>query len=112
MFLIGKALYLHYFLYELDVSSSVGKTLGGLLVLELAAFQVCSLKQDFFYIGWDLASKRLEQSFGRIRVIDHLGNILVQYWPASLPTWLLFLPMRSLLLGRSLLLHPRHQRCR
>ena len=78
MFLIGKALYLHYFLYELDVSSSVGKTLGSLLVLELAAFQVCNLKQDFFYIGLDLASKGLEQSFGWIRFIDQLGSILVQ----------------------------------
>jgi len=78
MFLISKVLYLHYFLCELSVSSSIGKTLGGLLILELAAFQVCSLKQDFFYIGWDLASKGLEQSFGWIRVIDQLGSILVQ----------------------------------
>jgi hypothetical protein len=42
------------------MSGSIGKTLGSLLVLELAAFQVCSLEQDFFYIGWDLASKGLE----------------------------------------------------
>jgi hypothetical protein len=38
MFLIGKALYLHYFLYELGMSSSIGKTLGSFLVLKLMAF--------------------------------------------------------------------------
>jgi len=60
MFLIGKALHLHYFLSKLGMSGSIGKMLSSLLLLELAAFQVCSLKQDFFYIGWDLTSKRLE----------------------------------------------------
>jgi len=38
MFFIGKLLYLHYFLCELGMSSSIGKTLGGFLVLELTAF--------------------------------------------------------------------------
>jgi len=38
MFFIGKALYLHYFLYELGMSGSIGKTLGSFLVLELTDF--------------------------------------------------------------------------
>jgi len=60
------------------MSGSIGKTLGSLLVLELAAFQVCSFKQSFFCIGSDLASKGLKQSFSWVRVIDQLGSILVQ----------------------------------
>jgi len=78
MFLIGKTLHLHYFLFELSVSSSVGETLGSLLVLELTAFQVCGLKQDFFCVGWDLASNGFKQSFGWIGVIDQLGSISMQ----------------------------------
>jgi hypothetical protein len=62
----------------LGVSGSIGKTLGSLLVLELVPFQVCSLKQDFFCIGWDLAPKGLKQSFGRVRIIDQLSGILMQ----------------------------------
>jgi len=60
------------------MSSSISEKLGSLLVLELAAFQVCSLKQDFFCIGWDLASKGLKQGFGWVRVIDQLSGILMQ----------------------------------
>ena len=51
MFLIDSMLYLHHFLYEPGVSSSIGKTLAGLLILELVAFQVSSLKEDLFSIG-------------------------------------------------------------
>jgi len=46
------------------MSGSVSKTLGGLLVLELPALQVCSLEENLFSIGWNLAVKSLEQSFG------------------------------------------------
>jgi hypothetical protein len=62
----------------LGVSGSIGKMLGSLLVVGLAAFQVCSLKQDFFCIGWDLAPKGLKESFGRVRNIDQLSGILMQ----------------------------------
>ena len=42
--LIGKAFHLHYFLWELGMGGSIGKTLGSLLILEVAALQVCSLE--------------------------------------------------------------------
>jgi len=61
---------LHYLLRELGVGGSIGKTLGSLLVLELAALQVCSLKENLFDIGWDLTPKSFEQSFGWIRIIN------------------------------------------
>jgi len=76
--LIGNTLYLHYFLCELGVSGSIGKTLSSLLMLELATLQVCSLKYSFFCIGWDLAPKGLKQSFGWVRIIDQLSGILMQ----------------------------------
>ena len=38
VFFIGSALYLHHFFCEPGVSSSIGKTLSGFLILELAAF--------------------------------------------------------------------------
>jgi len=39
------------------MGGSIGKALSGLLVLELAALQVCSLEEDLFNISRDLASK-------------------------------------------------------
>jgi len=42
------------------MSGSIGKTLGSLLVLELAALQVCSLEENLFGIGWDLTPKSFE----------------------------------------------------
>jgi hypothetical protein len=52
------------------VGGSVGKTLGSLSVLELAALQVRSLEENLFDISWDLTPKSFEQSFGWIRVIN------------------------------------------
>ena len=46
------------------MSGSIGKTLGSLLILELTAFQMCSLEKSFLDIGWDLTPKSFEQSFG------------------------------------------------
>jgi hypothetical protein len=59
------------------MSSSIGKTLGSLLVLELTAFQVCSLEKNLFGIGWNLAMKSLEESFGWIRIVNQLSSVLV-----------------------------------
>jgi len=70
MFLIGKVFHFHYFLRELGMGGSIGKALSGLLVMELAALQVCSLEEDLFGIGRDLASKSFKQSLGWIRVIN------------------------------------------
>jgi hypothetical protein len=39
---------------------------------------VRSLKEDFFGIGRNLASKGPEQRFGRVRIIDQLGCILMK----------------------------------
>jgi len=60
------------------MGGSIGKALGGLLVLELAALQVCSLEKDLFGIGRNLASKSFKQSLGWIGVIDQLGCILMK----------------------------------
>jgi len=46
------------------MGGSIGKALSGLLVLELAALQVCSLEKDLFGIGNNLASKIFKQSLG------------------------------------------------
>jgi len=58
--LIGKELHLHHLLRELGMSRSVGKALGSFLVLQLTALQMCSLEEDFFSIGRNLASQGLE----------------------------------------------------
>jgi len=42
------------------MSRSVGKALGSSLVLQLAALQMCSLEENFFSIGRNLASQGLE----------------------------------------------------
>jgi len=42
------------------MSSSVGKALGGSLVLQLTALQMCSLEENFFSIGKNLASQGFE----------------------------------------------------
>jgi len=52
------------------MGGSIGKTLGSLLVLELMAFQVCSLEKNLFGIGWNLTTKSLEQSFDWIGIIN------------------------------------------
>jgi len=52
------------------MGGSIDKALSGLLVLELAALQVCSSEKDFFSIGRDFASKSPNQSLGWIGVID------------------------------------------
>ena len=78
MLLIGEELHFHHLLRKLSLSSSIGKTLGSLLVLQLTALQMCSLEEDFFSIGRNLASEGLEQSLGRVRVIDQLGCILMK----------------------------------
>jgi len=59
------------------MGGSIGKTLGSLLVLELTAFQVCSLEKNFFGIGLNLATKSLEQSFGWIGIVNQLSSVLV-----------------------------------
>jgi len=60
------------------MSSSIGKALSGLLVLELSTLQVCSLEENLLGIGGDLASKNFEQSLGWIGVINQLGCILMK----------------------------------
>ena len=60
------------------MSGFVGKALSGLLVLELVTLQVCSLEEDLFGIGRDLASKSFKQSLGWIGVINLLGCILMK----------------------------------
>ena len=42
------------------MGGSIGKALGSLLVLVLAALQVCSLEENLFGIGWDLTPKSFE----------------------------------------------------
>ena len=59
------------------MGGSIGKALSGLLVLELAALQVCSLEKNFLGIGWDLTPKSFKQSFGWIRVINQLSSVFV-----------------------------------
>ena len=63
MLLIGKIFHFHYLLRKLGVGGSIGKTLGSLLVLKLAALQMRSLEEDLFGIGRDLAPEGFEQSF-------------------------------------------------
>jgi len=60
------------------MSGPIGKTLGGLLVLELTTLQVCSLEKNLFSIGWNLATESLEQSFGWISIVNQLSSVLVQ----------------------------------
>jgi len=60
------------------LSGSIGKTPGGPLVLQLTTFQMCGLEKDFLGIGRNLASERLEQSLGWVRVIDQLCCILME----------------------------------
>ena len=52
------------------MSGSIGKALGGLLILELATLQVCNLEKNLFGIGRDLTSESFEQSFCWVRVIN------------------------------------------
>jgi len=59
------------------MGGSIGKMLGNLLVLELTAFQVCSLEKNLLGIGWNLAMKSLEQSFGCIVIVNQLSSVLV-----------------------------------
>ena len=59
------------------MGGSIGKRLGSLLVLELTAFQVCSLEKNLFGISWNLATKSLEQSFGWIGIVNQLSSVLV-----------------------------------
>jgi len=70
VFLISKVFHFHYLLRKLGVGGSIDKMLGSLLILELAALQVCSMEKDLFGIGRDLASESFEQSFCWIRVIN------------------------------------------
>jgi hypothetical protein len=60
------------------VSSSIGKALGGLLVLELSTLQVSSLEKNLLGIGKDLASESLEQSLGWIGVVNQLDCVLMK----------------------------------
>jgi hypothetical protein len=39
---------------------------------------MCGLEENFFSIGGNLASLGLEQSLGRVRVIDQLGRVLME----------------------------------
>jgi len=60
------------------MGGSIGKALSGLLVLELAALQVCSLEEDLFGVGRDLASKSFKQGLGWVGVINQLSCILMK----------------------------------
>jgi len=60
------------------MSSSIGKALNSLLILKLSTLQVSSLEEDLFSIDRNLASKSLEQGFGRIGVINQLGRVLMK----------------------------------
>jgi len=60
------------------LSSSIGKAPGGSLVLQLTTIQMCGLEEDFFDIGRNLASERLEQNFGWVRVVDQLSRVLME----------------------------------
>jgi hypothetical protein len=39
---------------------------------------MCGLEEDFFDIGWDLASESSEQNLGWVGVIDQLRRVLVK----------------------------------
>jgi len=39
---------------------------------------MCSLEEDFFDIGWNLASGSPKQNLGWVRVIDQLCRILMK----------------------------------
>jgi len=60
------------------MSRSIGKALGSFLVLQLMALQMCGLEEDFINISRNLASESLEQSLGRVRVIDQLSRVLME----------------------------------
>jgi len=76
--LIGLEFLCHYFFRKLGLSSSVGKAPRSPLVLQLTALQMCSLEEDFFDIGWNLASESLEQNLGWVGVIDQLCCVLMK----------------------------------
>jgi len=76
--LIGQELLFHHLLGEPGLSSSIGKTPSGPLVLQLTTLQMCGLEKDFFGIGRNLASEGLEQNLGRIRVINQLSRVLME----------------------------------
>ena len=46
--------------------------------MQLATFQMCGLEKDFLGIDRNLASERLEQNLGWVRVIDQLCCILME----------------------------------
>jgi len=60
MLFIGKKFFFHHLLRKPSLSGSVGKALGSPLVLQLTALQMCCLEENFFGIGWDLASQSIE----------------------------------------------------
>jgi len=66
---IRSKLYLEHFFLKMGVGSSIGKTLDGLLILEMAALQMSCMEEHFFDIGRNLTMKSLENSLGRIRIV-------------------------------------------
>jgi hypothetical protein len=76
--LIGQEFLFHHFFRKLGLSSSVGKAPRSPLVLQLTTLQMCSLEEDFFDIGWNLASESLEQNLGWVGVIDQLCCVLMK----------------------------------
>jgi len=71
-------LYLQHFLFELGLRGSVGKALNRFLVLELVALQMGNMEKHLFGIGRDLTTKSLEDSFGRVGVIDEARYCLLR----------------------------------
>ncbi len=63
----------------MGLSRSIGKAPNGSLVLQLAAFQMCSLAEGIFGIDRNLASKGLEQGLGWVRIVDQLSCVLMKY---------------------------------
>jgi len=76
--LIGQELLSHHLLKKPGLSSSIGKAPGVPLVLQLTTLQMCGLEENFFSVGWNLASEGLEQNLGRVRVIDELSRVLME----------------------------------
>jgi len=76
--LIGQELLFPHLFRELSLSSSIGKAPRSPLVLQLTTLQMCGLEEDFFDIGWDLASENPEQNHGWVGVINQLCCVLMK----------------------------------
>ena len=80
MFFISDMLHLQHLFLKLSLGSPVGDALSGLLLLELAAFQVGSMEKCILDIGRDLTADCFENNLCRIRVIYQSSGVLLQQY--------------------------------